>query len=135
MSTVGIELIQSQSVKDDRQTTTVSISVAEGGRVSENPAPEKVVDRPQPEASRPSGETPDPLSFEDMKEVARKLNETNRRLDVSLRFDVDEDSGRIIISVTDKETNELIRQIPPEEVLEIAKRIHERVGVLFNTTA
>lgn len=41
----------------------------------------------------------------------------------SLDFDVAEESNRIIISVIDRSTNEVIRQIPPEEALELSDRI------------
>ncbi len=35
----------------------------------------------------------------------------------SLQFRVDEDSGRVVVSVRDPSTGELIRQIPSEEAL------------------
>jgi flagellar protein FlaG len=56
----------------------------------------------------------------------------------SLRFKVDEDLGVTIIRVVDKKTNELIRQFPPEELLNLSKRLKElnegdsdTSGVLF----
>jgi flagellar protein FlaG len=55
-----------------------------------------------------------------------------------LRFKVDEDLGVTIIRVVDKRTNELIRQFPPEELLNLSKRLKElnegdsdTSGVLF----
>jgi flagellar protein FlaG len=47
------------------------------------------------------------------------IQENQRTLD----FDVAKKSNRIIISVIDRNTNEVIRQIPPEEALELAERI------------
>jgi len=38
-----------------------------------------------------------------------------------LQFRVDDDSGRVVVSVRDSDTGELIRQIPSEAALRIAK--------------
>lgn len=40
-----------------------------------------------------------------------------------LQFTVDEDSGRTIITVIDSESGKIVRQIPPEEVLQIAETV------------
>ena len=40
-----------------------------------------------------------------------------------LQFSVDEDSGRTIITVIDRESGKIIRQIPSEELLQIADRL------------
>lgn len=49
----------------------------------------------------------------------------------SLNFSIDEDSGRSVIKVIDYETEELIKQIPSEELLRVAqdiKRLQEEMG-------
>lgn len=49
----------------------------------------------------------------------------------SLSFSVDEVSGRSIIKVVDQQTEQLIRQIPTEEVLRVAqdiKKLQEEMG-------
>ena len=43
----------------------------------------------------------------------------------SLSFVVNEDTGRTIVSVFDRETDELIRQIPSEEIIRIAKALQD----------
>jgi flagellar protein FlaG len=43
----------------------------------------------------------------------------------SLSFQVDDDYGRTIVSVIDLETEEVVRQIPSEEVVRLAKAIRE----------
>jgi flagellar protein FlaG len=47
------------------------------------------------------------------------IQENQRALD----FDVAQESNRIIISVIDRSTNEIIRQIPPEDAIQLAERI------------
>ncbi|MGI9247859.1 MAG: flagellar protein FlaG [Woeseiaceae bacterium] len=51
----------------------------------------------------------------DLEELARQLNVATRSIGRDLRFEVNMDSGRSVIQVLDRETGEVIRQIPPEK--------------------
>ncbi len=53
----------------------------------------------------------------------------------NLVFSIDEDSGRTIVKVVDSSTKETIRQIPSEEVLEIARALDKLQGLLLRQTA
>jgi len=57
-----------------------------------------------------------------MDAVAR-LNDFLKQEQRSLEFSVDQSSGRVVIRITDAETDQLIRQIPSEEVLAMARRL------------
>ena len=52
---------------------------------------------------------------------------------VGLRFSVHEPTGRTIVKVIDKETKEMIREIPAEEILNLAAKLDEMMGMLFDT--
>jgi flagellar protein FlaG len=58
------------------------------------------------------------------------LRSTNRELD----FRVDSETGQMIVSVRDKETGDLIRQIPGEEVLRMARALKAGSAALVNLT-
>ncbi len=45
---------------------------------------------------------------------------------------VDDDTGRPAFLVIDDETGEVIREVPPEEVLELAARMKQMVGYLLD---
>ena len=64
------------------------------------------------------------------------LNEVQQEIqmmrNVGLHFSVHETTGRTIIRVVDKETEELIREVPPEEFLNLAARLDEMIGILFD---
>jgi len=75
------------------------------------------------------------LSKEDIEKITNVLNESAKLFDISLRFSVESDINRIIVTVFDKTNDEVIRQVPPEEVVRLAKKLSEMVGVLFNKTA
>ncbi|ATE59437.1 flagellar protein FlaG [Thauera sinica] len=53
----------------------------------------------------------------------------------SLEFSLDKDSGRTVVKVMDTETNEVIRQIPSEEVLAISKAVDKLKGLLLKQQA
>lgn len=74
-----------------------------------------------------------------IKEVASKLQEFVNLIDKKLQFSVDENSGRHIVTVTDKLSGDVIRQIPSEEVLRLAQNLSDlaetanRSGKLITT--
>lgn len=54
----------------------------------------------------------------------------------SLEFSVDDSTGRTIVRVTDAATGEMIRQIPSEEMLEIARSLEKaQEGMLLQQQA
>jgi flagellar protein FlaG len=82
-----------------------------------------------------SKEEEEELKKEDVEEVTKFLNESSDLFNLSLRFSVHDSTSRIVVSVTNADTEEVIRQIPAQEVLDLAERLNEMVGVLFNETA
>ena len=53
----------------------------------------------------------------------------------SLQFSLDKDAGRTVVKVMDTDTNEVIRQIPSEEVLAISKAVDKLKGLLIKQQA
>lgn len=75
-------------------------------------------------------------SKEQMREAAEKIQNTVDNLaQKNLRFSIDEDTGKTIIKVVDAHTDELIRQIPSEEAVEIARTLDKVQGLLFSGKA
>lgn len=54
---------------------------------------------------------------------------------IGLRFEIDDTTHRVITKVIDKETGDLIRQMPTEEVLRIARAIDKLQGLFINHAA
>ncbi len=52
----------------------------------------------------------------------------NRRLD----FQVDDRTHRIVVKVIDTRTDKVIKEIPPEQLVELAAKIQEMVGLLVD---
>ena len=66
-----------------------------------------------------------PVSKEEVEGAVMQMRDFSQMLKRELQFDVDEDLGRTVVRVIDKDSGELIRQIPSEEVLELAKQMKE----------
>jgi flagellar protein FlaG len=66
-----------------------------------------------------------------VREGVKELNQFIKPYNTSLAFSVDEESGRIVVKVTDDETKEVIRQMPSEEALELAKALDKLKGLLI----
>lgn len=49
----------------------------------------------------------------------------------SLAFSIDDSTGKTIVQITDVETGDLIRQIPSEVMLEIARSLGKTPGILL----
>jgi len=57
-----------------------------------------------------------------------KLLQRGQKLDIG----VDEESGTIVIRVSDQKTGEMIRQMPSEEALRITRSIDRLTGILVD---
>ncbi len=73
-------------------------------------------------------------------EAASAISSFVQNVSRELRFDVDEQSGKTVITVMDRNTDQVIRQIPGEEVLALARVLEESTqddprGVLINSEA
>lgn len=64
-------------------------------------------------------------SQEEVKNQIEELQQFNQNIDRTLQFKVDEELGVTIVRVIDKETDELIRQFPPEELINLSRRLKE----------
>jgi len=53
----------------------------------------------------------------------------------NLQFSIDKETGKTIIKVVDATTNEVIRQIPGDEIVAIAKAIDRMRGLLLHQQA
>ena len=65
------------------------------------------------------------VSRQDVTEAAEEVTRGLAVVGTSLSISVDEQLGSTIIKVTDKETDEVIRQIPPERIVNLARFMRE----------
>lgn len=51
---------------------------------------------------------------------------------VALEFSIHKKTGETVVKVIDKDTGKLIRQIPPQEMLDLADKLEDMMGILFD---
>ncbi|WP_029522586.1 flagellar protein FlaG [Persephonella sp. KM09-Lau-8] len=93
-----------------------------------NNSPAEQIAKQQQEELKNSLQKLDKKQLEDLfKDIKEKFDYMNKYL----KIEIDKDLHEPVIKIMDKQTNKVIRQIPPEYVLELAKRIDELVGLLI----
>ncbi len=94
--------------------------------------PEHPVER-KVEAKSPE---PQPVSAEDkekdLKQALSRVREVFQKADSRLEFTVDPDLDRVVVKVMDGESGTVIRQIPQQEVIDLAKRLETPTGLLLH---
>ena len=118
-----------QGAKGGAQSVGASGGVVKPFRVSEGP---------QGQAASPRGGAP--VQGQNIEDVVADINSKLQEVERSLQFSVDKDTNRTIVKVVDSKTDEVIKQFPPETVLDMAKQIDEFVdnmskGVLVREEA
>jgi flagellar protein FlaG len=65
------------------------------------------------------------VSTADMKTAVEQMKDFAQVMSRQLQFSVDDDSGKTVVRVLDKDSGDVIRQIPSEEVLSLARHMRE----------
>lgn len=69
-------------------------------------------------------------ALKEIDDAIAKLNEVLATKDHSIRFRRDETLNRSIITVVNDDTGEVVRQLPTDEMLQVARNIENLKGVL-----
>ncbi len=77
--------------------------------------------------------TNQPLTTQQLERVAQQLQDFVGDLNRNIEFSVDEDSGRDVIKVIDKDSGDLLKQYPSEEVLTLVAKLSDMVGGFVDT--
>ena len=114
VSTVSVrnQSVRNESVEQVAGSNIRQISAVDGQSVSRTEAAKEV------QSQTPSAS---PLS-----EAVSNINSYVQNISRDLRFSVDETTDRVVVKVLDSETEELIREIPSEEALALARFLSEQ---------
>ncbi len=67
-----------------------------------------------------------------LKQGIEKINQYIKVFNVKVSFDVDKPTGRTVVRVSNNETQEVIREFPPEEFLKMAAKLSELMGLMVD---
>jgi len=83
-------------------------------------------------AVKPAAAAPE---LNQVKQATELINKTIQTLSRNLEFTVDEESKENVVKVVDKDTGEVIRQMPSEETLRIANALDQLQGLILKQKA
>jgi len=79
------------------------------------------------------------VKAEDTKKIEEAVNKINKQLksaNTKIQFKIHEsnysDINKVSIKIIDETNEEVIREIPSEEAIELSEKMHEVMGVLFD---
>ena len=77
----------------------------------------------------------EPLSEEQTAFITEQLNEIMRNINVDLQFQYHKEVNFMSVRMLDKKTGEVLREIPPEAMVEHMIKVHDWIGAFLDKTA
>lgn len=68
----------------------------------------------------------------DIKKATEQINNKFDSINKSIKFFIHEASGQVAVKIINKETNEVIKEIPSAELLDLQGKIEEMVGLIID---
>ncbi len=75
---------------------------------------------------------PESVSLPEVEEIVTALNDHMDMLKTTLGFSIDKNAEKIVVTVKNRVSDEVIRQIPAEELLTIQAKMEELSGLILN---
>lgn len=124
-------------VSQVRSVTAHVLTPANRTEAGKKTAEAKPVVAPEPEQLKVEAEVAsiDANKGKQLDEAVGAMQDFVQSVKRELQFSVDQDLGRTVVKVVDSESGDLIRQIPEEIFLELARKVKEHGEInLFNAT-
>ena len=86
-------------------------------------------------AEAASSATAQPAEIEVVQQLAAELGRALSQSQGDLSVSVDQDSGMVIMRITDEVTGEIVKQFPAEELLKVDQSMEKIVGLLIDDLA
>ncbi|MHB1353499.1 MAG: flagellar protein FlaG [Thiobacillus sp.] len=99
------------------------------------PSPAPVTPAQRATLDNPVFAPPAPTTPEAVAAAVESANAYVQSTSTNLKFSLDKETGQTVVRMVDTETNEVLRQIPSEEMLAISKFIDRMQGLLINRQA
>ena len=124
-----IEPVQKRMVVEKSEIKKDTLHISESKRES-NVLDNKITDiSPTPKVAKTTLNQEQQLD-----NLLKKLNVNTDIINKGIRFEKDNYYDKMIVRVYNRETGDIIKQIPPQDMLEFAKKSEEITGILFDKT-
>lgn len=71
-------------------------------------------------------------SLAHLEQAAINLQELASKFNRKLHFSVDKRINRILVKILDKNTDKVVRELPPDEIVDMVARLKEFIGTMFD---
>ncbi|MDY6933252.1 MAG: flagellar protein FlaG [Spirochaetota bacterium] len=72
------------------------------------------------------------ITKDNIENLVDTLNSAAKSIDKRVTFSINEKANRVIMKVFDAQSNEVIREIPPKEMIRLLESIHEFIGMFVD---
>lgn len=127
LTDIRLEDVQSQVKRVSPEATPPNMEDRERTRLTPDQAAISVQDSVR--------ETDQKTQRDDLERMVQQINQEYSMRNISLKFSIDDESGSLIIKVFDTASEKIIRQIPPESILAIRRRMSALLGDIFDAEA
>lgn len=110
------------SIRPGSDWPTKSVEVAEPAPIESRPMPTGTETRPAP-----TGQT----ERAEVDKLAEKMNSAANIFNKAVQFKVLE-GNRLVVKVIDTSSGEVLREVPPEKLVEAFRSLQEHLGILFD---
>lgn len=86
----------------------------------------------KPQEYSPSAVITATYSKEEIEKYLNDLFHSHLLFNKRLKFSVNQELNKVIVKIIDSSTDEVIKEIPPEEIQRLQARIREAIGLLFD---
>lgn len=76
-----------------------------------------------------------PITDEDARQIADELNNFMQYLNTDIRFTLNDKLKQLVVQVVDTRDNTVLKQFPPQELLDTMVNIREYIGALLDKKA
>jgi len=125
------------------EIVSIGNQTSSGSPVSDRISGSNIVPQPVKTASpvqtsnpvTPADQAQQTASADQINKAVKSINKTVQASAPNIEFSVDHDTDKLIVKIIDQQTKQVIRQIPNEEVIEIAKSLDKLQGLLIKQSA
>jgi flagellar protein FlaG len=111
---------------------SINTTVAGPPRINE---PVQQIDKQREQARSTPQQDSDRQSQAQSEELLNQIKALTDEGQYSVRFEKNDDLDELIVKIVDQKTDEVVRQIPPEELINLSKHLRELQGNIVDTVS
>ncbi len=133
-----MEITQTNRVPEPgvpRQTRLDDVAITQRVTEMQRSDAQRANERANQEAQSASAQAASRARVEEFKESLRSANERLAAKGREINIGYDKSSATVVVTVSDRETGDTVRQIPPEAAMRITSNIDQLTGILIDQKA